>query len=180
MLAMSKMQGSNMAQKTPKRLDWDEFYMSLVYLVAMKSKDNNTHIGAVIVGPDKEIRALGYNGMPRRVDETIKYRFNKDEKYYFTEHGERNAIYNAILAGTPVKGCTMYTVGTPCCDCARAIIQTGITEVVVDKAWDDMNEGKWLMHSNRTKLMFKEAGVKLRQMEYTPIQIETFRRGKLQ
>ena len=168
-------------------LNWDDYYMSLVYLTAMKSKDTSSHLGAVIVGSSNELRSMGYNGICRYVKDDIPERNERPEKYYWYEHAERNAIYNSLLAHTSVDGCTMYTNGTPCAECGRAIIQSGITEVVVDSNWDSENAGiggkvgegtDWSISCNKSAEMFREAGVILRRIDYKPIMIEKFRRGK--
>jgi len=122
-------------------MDWDDLFMAMAFLVASKSEDKNTRIGAVIVGPDHEVRSVGYNGMPRKVKNTNK-RQERPEKYFWFEHAERNAVYNASLVGIPLKGCTMYTNGIPCMDCARGVIQSGITKVVYHKRWNDDNQTK--------------------------------------
>jgi dCMP deaminase len=158
---------------------WDELFMNMAYLVAMKSKDKQTHLGAVVVGPDNEVRSIGYNGYPRGIDYLLEERQDRPEKYFWFEHAERNAIYNAALIGTSLKGCKMYTMGTPCTDCARACIQAGIVEVIVDKDWDDHNQDKWLEHAQRSRRMFAEAGVKWRQVDIKPITIIKYRRGEL-
>jgi len=142
-------------------MDWDKYFMSLVYLMSMKSKDENTKQGAVIVGPDNEIRSTGYNGFPRGLNDNIKERQERPEKYFWFEHAERNAIYNAVRHGTPLKGCRMYTGGVPCSDCARGIIQAGINKVIVHKLWNESNNEMWIEHSKRTIQMFKECGVEL-------------------
>jgi len=160
-------------------MDWDTFFMTLVYLTGMRSKDARTHTGAVIVAKDKTIISLGYNGLPRGVE--YKYaRQERPEKYYWFEHAERNAIYNAIRTSAVISDSIMYTNGTPCCDCARAIIQSGIKTVVVDKSWDDNNQGKWLEHSKKSKVMFAEAGVNVISWEGDIVhQIEKFRYKKV-
>ena len=157
---------------------WDDRFMSMAYLVAEGSKDEKTHIGAVIVGPNKEIRSTGYNGFVRNLNDDAKERQEKPEKYYWIEHAERNAIYNATLIGASLKGCKMYTNGIPCMDCARGIVQSGITEVIVDKEWNETNKGDDIEHSNRTIEMFKEVGVNLRYWEGNLINIKKFRRGR--
>ena len=139
--------------------------MSLVYLTAMKSEDVKTHIGAIVVGPDHEIRTTGYNGLPRGVKNTPE-RQNRPEKYFWFEHAERNAIYNAVRIGTSLKGCTMYTNAIPCADCSRAIIQSGITKVIVDKAFDIFQDHKtWGEHLAKSEKMLVEAGVELELYE---------------
>ena len=158
-----------------ENIDWDTLYMNMAYLVSMKSKDISTHVGAVIVGPKNEVRSLGFNGMPIGVDDDISERQNTPEKYYWMEHAERNSI---LLSKFPVDGCRMYTNGVPCTDCGRAIIQSGIKEVIVDKYWDDNNLDIWKDHAKRTVVMFKESGVKLRFWEGNILRIHRFRRGE--
>ena len=160
-------------------VEWDDYFMSMVYLIASKSKDERTHIGALIVGPDKEIKSTGYNSFVRRLKDDLPKRQEKPEKYYWFEHAERNAIYNATLIGASLKGCKMYTNGIPCMDCARGVVQSGILEVIVDKKWNESNEGDDLEHSKRTIQMFEEVGVNLRYWEGELLKIEKFRRGKI-
>ena len=160
-------------------IKWDDYFMSMVYLVAAKSKDKRTHIGAVVIGPDKEIKTTGYNSFVRRLKDNVPERQEKPEKYYWFEHAERNSMDNATLIGTSLKGCKMYTNGIPCMDCARGIVQSGILEVIVDKKWNESNSGEDLDHSKRTIEMFEETGVKLRYWEGNLLKIQRFRRGKV-
>jgi dCMP deaminase len=158
-------------------LNWDDYFMNMVYLVAMKSKDENTHIGAVIVGPDKEIRSTGYNSFVRGINDSIPERQIRPEKYFWFEHSERNAIYNAARIGVSTKDCTMYTNGVPCMDCARAIIQAGIKRVVVDKQWDDNNVDVWIEQAKRSLQMFAESGVDISYISFDLIEPHKFLRG---
>lgn len=158
---------------------WDDYFMSMVYLVAAKSKDKRTHIGAVVVGEDNEIKSTGYNSFVRRLKDNIPERQEKPEKYFWFEHAERNAIYNATLIGASLKGCRMYTNGIPCMDCARGVVQSGIEEVIVDKLWNNGNQGEDLEHTKRALQMFKETGVKVRYWEGELLNLEKFRRGKI-
>lgn len=150
-------------------MNWDEHFISMVYLVSMKSKDPSSKIGAVIVGPDNEIRSTGYNGLPRGLKDGLAEREARPEKYFWYEHGERNAVYNAARMGTPTDGCTMYTQGVPCADCARAVIQAGITKVIVDARYDAdvraVSDKLWSESCGRAKNMLLEAGVEV--IEYT-------------
>ena len=146
---------------------WNKRFMELAFLVASWSKDPSTKTGAVIVGPDKEIRATGYNGPVRGVDDNIPERMERPTKYDFFEHAERNAFYNACLTGTSVKGCVLYATHAPCVDCARAIIQAGIKTVVTNKIIIDEATPK---NTWRDKLfvsaeMFKEAGVEYIELD---------------
>lgn len=157
---------------------WDDYFMTMAYFVAMKSKDTSSHIGAVIVGPKKEIRSTGYNGLPRGVNDNVPERQEKPEKYFWFEHAERNAIYNATLMGSSLKECKMYTNGMPCADCARGVIQSGIIEVIVDEAWDRESSEKWADSAKRSIQMFDEAGVKYRPWTGKLVEIFKFRRGE--
>jgi len=159
-------------------ISWDKLFMTMVYLVAMKSKDAQTHIGAVVVGPDHEIRSTGYNSFVRDLDDSLETRQERPEKYFWFEHAERNAIYNATLMGVSLKNCTMYTNGIPCMDCGRAVVQSGIKHVVVDKWWDKDNSAKWTESANRTLQMFKECEVAVKYYDGDFIDIHRYRRGE--
>lgn len=159
-------------------MDWDQYFMSMVYLIAMKSKDQNTNGGAVIVGPDNEIRSTGYNSFPRGIDDNYPERQQRPEKYFWFVHAEENAILNAARIGVSVKNCKMYTHGMPCMNCARMIVQSGVTEVITHKLWDDDNHGIWIEHAERTLQLFKEAGVKIRKYDGQIITNITARKDK--
>ena len=111
-------------------MSWDLRWMSVASLVATWSKDRSRKCGAVIVDSRNVLVSLGWNGFPRGVADNPDYRHERPEKYLWTEHAERNAIYNAAANGHPTRGCTMHLPWFPCADCARAIIQAGITSVV--------------------------------------------------
>jgi dCMP deaminase len=106
---------------------WARRYLELAALVATWSKDTSTKVGCVVVGPDREIRSTGYNGLPRGCDDRVKERHERPLKYKWTEHAERNSIYNASRFGASLKGCAIYCTHPPCSDCARAIAQAGIS-----------------------------------------------------
>lgn len=144
-----------------KKQKWDRQFLQLADFVSAWTEDRDFSVGAVIVGPDLEVRATGTNGLPRGVKASDDSRFDRasGEKFFWFEHAERNAIYNAARIGTPVQGCTIYINRFPCSDCARAIIQCGITTVICPKkpAFD----GK-LDHSfDVSETMLTEAGVQL-------------------
>ncbi|MBP5615761.1 MAG: dCMP deaminase family protein [Alphaproteobacteria bacterium] len=140
---------------------WNKRFMEVAFLIASWSKDPSTKTGAVIVGPDKEIRATGYNGPVRGVDDDVPERFERPTKYDFFEHAERNALYNACLTGVSVKGCVMYATHAPCVDCARAIIQAGIKTVITNKIIidDKTPQNTWRDKLTYSAQMFHEAGV---------------------
>lgn len=156
-------------------ISWDDYFMTMVYLVAMRSKDQSTHIGSVIVDDLNIVRSVGYNSFVRGIKDDISERQTRPEKYFWMEHSERNAIYNST---TSVRGCKMYTNGVPCMDCARGIVQAGIKEVIVDRSWDDNNVDKWKEHADRTLTMFKEAGVEVRYWDGELVSVYKFRRGR--
>jgi dCMP deaminase len=141
---------------------WVEYFRNLAHNVKLKSKDINTQIGAVIVGKDKEIVSTGYNSFPRGIDDTKKQRQEKPEKYFFFEHAERNAIYNAARIGVSTKGTTMYlSCGVPCADCARGIINAGIVRIFCEKGGSASRGPKWEESAERSWEMFDEASVKV-------------------
>tara|TARA_R110000787_G_scaffold254663_2_gene359954 strand:- start:232 stop:708 length:477 start_codon:yes stop_codon:yes gene_type:complete len=113
-------------------MTWDQYFMRMLPAVAAKSKDTAFHVGAIIVGPDHEIRTTGYNSFVRGLADIHPERFESPEKYKWIEHAERNAIYNAARMGTALKGCRIYIGANPCMYCARAIVSVGIKEVVYD------------------------------------------------
>ena len=138
---------------------WVEYFYSIAEQVKEKSKDNRTKIGAVIVGKDKEIVSTGYNSFPRGIDDWKPERQERPEKYFWFEHAERNAIYNAARIGVSTKGCTMYlTCGMVCADCARAIINAGIVRIFLKRGGGAKSD-KWLESAARSEMMFEEAGV---------------------
>src|SRR5882724_1578597 len=109
---------------SPVLTEWDRRFLDLARHVGQWSKDQSRQVGCVIVGPSREIRAIGYNGFPRGADDSPdSLRNTRPNKYLWTEHAERNAIYQAARIGITVSGCTMYLPWFPCMDCARAIVQ---------------------------------------------------------
>ena len=142
---------------------WDQRMIELAQLVATWSKDRSRQTACVIVGPNREIRATGYNGFPRGADDTKDARHERPAKYHWTEHAERNAIYNAARIGTPLDGCTIYMPWYPCADCARAIVQSGIVEVVA--VAPDWNDPKWAADFAMVTELFEECGTKVRFVE---------------
>jgi dCMP deaminase len=143
---------------------WDKKFIHLAEHIASWSKERGRKVGAIIVGPDREIRATGFNGWPRGVDDDIEARHSREdgEKYLWSTHAEINAICNAARIGVPLKDCTIYLSLSlyPCVDCAKAIIQSGIAEVVAPPP--DFKDPQWGESFKRAQIMFKEGGVKVR------------------
>jgi dCMP deaminase len=157
-----------MSQETPPKreiLSWDAYYLNLCQHVAARSKDPNTQIGCVVVGPAHEIRTTGYNSFPRGINDEIPERRTRPTKYLWMEHAERNAIYNAARAGTRTEGCSIYVDIMPCMDCARAIVQAGIREVVIAKErMAAYSSDYYDEHFKMVEILFGEAGVTIRQV----------------
>lgn len=128
---------------------------------ALRSKDESAGVGAVIIGPDNEIRSTGYNGMVRGINDDAEYRHQRPEKYKWFEHAERNAIYNAARMGIALNGCRIYATMFPCTDCTRAIIQVGIVEVIVESL--EVTE-RWHEDAIRSQDMLDEAKVRVREV----------------
>jgi len=141
---------------------WDRRFIELAILVATWSKDTSTRIGAVIVGPGKDVRSLGYNGFARGVDDTVKERYNRPLKYLWTIHSENNALLNALRNHVSVADCTIYLNGFPCASCACAIVQAGITKLVGFKP--NFNDPRWGEEYRETLQMFSEAGVAVKTL----------------
>lgn len=153
---------SDLVRKVP---NWDEYYLEICRVVALRSKDPNTQIGCVIVGPAHEIRSTGYNSLPRGIRDDLPERLERPTKYLWMEHAERNAIYNAARAGTATETCTLYVEIMPCMDCARAIVQAGISQVVISQTRMGQYSSEYYdEHFRKVEELFGEAGVTIRRV----------------
>jgi dCMP deaminase len=138
---------------------WDEKFINLSAFIAEWSKDTNRKNGAVIVDGDNIVVSMGYNGFPRDCDDSIECRYERPDKYLFTEHAERNALYHAARHGVSLKECRMYMTMFPCSDCARGIIQTGIKKIIAPKP--DLKHERWGVHFKASIEMLEECGVEI-------------------
>ncbi|MHB8963679.1 MAG: deoxycytidylate deaminase [Saccharofermentanales bacterium] len=113
-------------------LKWDEYFMGLAMLSGMRSKDNGTQVGSCIVNGNNKILSVGYNGMPCGCDDDLMPWDREGDplntKYMYVCHAELNAILN--FEGGNVRGARIYTTLFPCNECTKAIIQSGIREVI--------------------------------------------------
>ena len=148
----------------PKRKDylsWDEYFMGIAILSSYRSKDPNTQVGACIVNDKNKIMSVGYNGFPLGCsDDEFPWERDGnayDTKYPYVCHAELNAILNN--AGAPLEGCRIYVALFPCNECAKAIIQSGIREVVY---LSDKYENTPM--NLASKRMFNSAGVRLTKL----------------
>ena len=147
---------------------WHEYFMKMAELAKLKSKDRSTQVGAVIVNDDHIVLSTGYNGFPRKVSDDVKIRHERPEKYMYTEHAERNAIYAAARNGIKLLDSTIYVTGGggACADCARAIIQAGICKMICMQGKFEGNSS-WQDSINAGNEMLKEAGVKIIYLDKT-------------
>ena len=148
-------------------ISWDEYFMGIAMLAARRSKDPNTQVGACIVTPDNIILSTGYNGMPKGCsdDEYPWEREGEQTKYPYVVHAELNAILNAN--GRDLRGSKLYVALFPCNECAKAIIQSGIKELIYlsDKYHDT--------HASiASRRMFNMTGVKYRAYQPTGREIK--------
>lgn len=133
---------------------WSERFMALAEHVAEWSKDPSTKVGCVIVDKQNRVVSIGFNGFPRGVKDDVARYADRETKLLFVAHAERNALDNAPLS---VQGCTLYTLLFPCNECAKSIIQKGITKVISYEPDWNRKGFNW----DITKKMFQEAGVQL-------------------
>lgn len=142
--------------KRDNYINWDEYFMGVSLLAAKRSKDPNTQVGACIVDEGNIILSTGYNGFPYGCSDDIYpwEREGEDTKYNYVVHAELNAILNA--RGKSLKGARLYVDLFPCNECAKAIIQAGIAEVVY--LYDKYADSPATVAS---KKMLASAGVKL-------------------
>ena len=158
-------------------ISWDRYFITMANLSAMRSKDQSTHCGSVIVDDKNHVVSTGYNSFVRGINDDVPERQERPLKYMWFEHGERNAIYSAAFRGISTRGCRIYVTGIPCADCCRAIIQAGIIEVIVQERKEFGCE--WADSVKVTIEMLEEAGVKLRIMQEGIIrEIYKYTRGK--
>ena len=143
-------------------ISWDEYFMGIAMLSAMRSKDPNTQVGACIVSQEHKILSMGYNRFPTGCsdDEFTWAREGEDNKYFYSTHSELNAILN--YRGGSLEGASIYVTLFPCNECAKAIIQSGIREVVYDS--DKYENTPGVVAS---KKMLRSAGVILRRYEHS-------------
>jgi len=147
---------------------WDLRFLKLAHHISQWSKDPSTKVGAVIVDPmTRQVLGMGYNGFPRGVEDYPERYADRDIKLRYVTHAEVNAILNANRS---VQNCTLYTTPmTPCCDCAKAIIQAGISRVISIQK-DMANTEAWAPMMAAADTMFQEAGVY--RTVYTPEVLE--------
>lgn len=154
--------------KRSNYISWDEYFMGIALLSGERSKDPNSQVGACIVSPDNKILSIGYNGFPIGCsDDEIPWDREGDfvdTKYPYVCHSELNAILN--YTGSTLKQSRIYVTLFPCNECAKAIIQSGIKEVIYMsdkyKDTDSVKVSKKMLDMAGVKyIQYKSKGVKL-------------------
>ena len=147
--------------KRQQVISWDEYFMGLAHLSALRSKDPSTQVGACIVDGNNKVVSIGYNGFPMGCSDD-EFPWGREggmleSKYAFVVHAELNAILNSPRS---LAGCTLYVSLCPCNECAKAIIQSGIRKVVYEC-------DKYAKEDNviASKKMLRAAGVELVQLD---------------
>ena len=140
--------------------DWDKRFLQLAKHISEWSKDPSTQVGCVVVGPDRELRSTGFNGLPRGIEDNEQRLNNREIKYPLICHAEENAIMHAARIGMSLKDCTAYVTWPPCTRCARSLIQAGISTIVYPK--DIEIPDRWMEDFNLSMNMLKEANISLK------------------
>lgn len=151
---------------------WDSHFLHLSLQIALMSKDPATQVGAIIVGPDREIRSSGFNGFPRGIVDSDDRLNDRNVKLQLIVHAEVNAILNAARIGTTLKGTTLYLSATdhtgmvwsgpPCTRCTVEIIQSGIIEIVARPF--KRVASKWKEDIETSRKILQEAGIIYREV----------------
>ena len=157
-----------MSEKRQGYISWDEYFMGVAQLAAERSKDPSTQVGACIVDGEKRILSTGYNGFPHGCSDD-EFPWNRDPslgdtKYPYVVHAELNSILNA--SGKSLANAKLYVALFPCNECAKAIIQSGIKEVIyLSDKYHDTPE------TTASRRMLSAAGIRLTQLKPTKAQI---------
>ena len=152
------------SSKRKDYLSWDEFFMGVAKLAARRSKDPNTQVGACIVSKNNRILSVGYNGTPNGYDDHY-FPWDREgdaleTKYLYVVHAERNAILNYRGSNKDLEGAKIYVDLFPCNECAKAIIQSGINEVIyLSDKYRDTDSNK------ASRLLFDKCGVTYRKID---------------
>ena len=162
-----KLDKSILGKKRKNYLDWDEFFIGIAKLSAGRSKDPSTQVGACIVSKDNRILSIGYNGTPNGFDDDV-FPWNRDgthpnhTKYPYVCHAELNAILNYNGSRKDLKGAKIYVDLFPCNECAKAIIQCGIKEIIYlsdkYKGTDGNDASKYLL--DECKVTYRQLDAK--------------------
>ncbi|MDR2821841.1 MAG: dCMP deaminase family protein [Mycoplasmataceae bacterium] len=152
-----------------KRLSWDEYFMGIAIMTSKRSADPSSQVGCILVRPDNRIVSLGYNGFPKGSDDGAFSWEREGEwintKYPYVVHDAINALLNA--KGADLTGCKMYCNLFPCNDCAKALAQAGIAEIIY---FENKHPEQDIYKA--AAIMMKKMGIKCRQYVPTGTKIE--------
>ena len=163
-----------METKRKDYITWDEYFMGVALLSSKRSKDPSTQVGACIASMDNKVVTMGYNGMPLGIsDDELPWKRkgvdDLDNKYLYVCHAEFNAILNSYA---PVKGCKIYVTLFPCNECAKALIQAGIKEVIyLEEKYPDS------VQDRAAKRLLMMAGIPFRKYEGKILKVEEVNNG---
>lgn len=143
-------------------IDWTEYFGELLEVIKKKSKDPSTKVSAIITDEHMAIVSTGFNGFPKGVKDDSERYNNRELKYKIICHAEMNAILLAARRGTKIEDCTLWINRFPCCECAKAIIQSGIKLIIIiDKENNQEFRERWAESMKLAQEMFDEAKVKI-------------------
>ena len=140
--------------------DWDQRFLNLAKHISQWSKDPSTKVGCVVVGPDREIRSTGFNGLPRGIEDNDERLNNREIKYPLICHAEENAIMHAARIGISLKDCTAYVTWPPCTRCARSLVQAGVSTIIYPKNIEIPD--RWMDDFNLSLNLLKEAKINIK------------------
>jgi dCMP deaminase len=143
---------------------WDVRFMEMAKEIAGWSKDPSKKIGCVAVGDNHRVLSTGYNGFPRGISDDEERYDDREQKYKYVVHAEKNCIYNACMNGISLAGAKLYVCGLPICsECAKGIIQVGIKEVIIEGECFDVP--KWNESFKLSEQLFDEAGIVIKYVD---------------
>ena len=140
--------------------NWDQRFLNLAKHISQWSKDPSTKVGCVVVGPDREIRSTGFNGLPRGIEDNDERLNNREIKYPLICHAEENAIMHAARIGISLKDCTAYVTWPPCTRCARSLVQAGVSTIIYPKNIEIPD--RWMDDFNLSLNLLKEAKINIK------------------
>ena len=160
-----------LTDKVAKQRSWDKFYLELAFFWGKRSCDTSSKNACVVTSPDNVVLTQGYVGMPRGIEPTERRLNERPYKYFWHEHGERNAINNAARNGLVLNGCTFYITGSPCASCARGIVSVGCKRVVIPQygfftdRTHDAPEANWVPSMEAAKEMLADARIEVAELD---------------
>lgn len=146
-------------------MTWEEVYFGIISVLKNKSKDPSSKFACLIAKGDHTIVSVGFNGFPRGIKDTKERLNNREIKYKFVVHAEHNAILNAARIGASLDESILYIDSWPCSNCAKSIIQSGMSKIVLNGDSELFNDTgfleRWKEEIELAKSMFEESGIKI-------------------